>query len=263
MIKRSTFFHILLILSINFFFIQVNASINKNLILENKFACRKSKKSIEEKMILIKNTKFNFYVSAHGGKVCHNNSEIFTNGIRTIGKKLLSLIKGSESSIINNIVRDKIKSVHQLDWKINFRYLSSLSLGYNITENYRIDFETMYSWADIKSSNPLPIFSKSISIFVFLLNFFYNPSISDSQYAPYIGFGIGPTVFNLKKTNESSKNSITLNVPWFAYQIKFGLDYSIIPEIKFSLGYRYLDIPILIADNVSTHNIEIGLKFNF
>ncbi|NSM56622.1 P44/Msp2 family outer membrane protein, partial [Wolbachia endosymbiont of Atemnus politus] len=34
-------------------------------------------------------------------------------------------------------------------------------------------------------------------------------------------------------------------------------------EVKALLGYRYFSIPVPIADDISTHNIEIGLIFNF
>jgi len=54
-----------------------------------------------------------------------------------------------------------------------------------------------------------------------------------------------------------------LNVPWFAYQVKLGVSYSIIPEVKAFLGYRYFSIPIPVADDISTHNIEIGFMFSF
>ncbi|GFR19765.1 surface antigen-related protein [Trichonephila clavata] len=64
--------------------------------------------------------------------------------------------------------------------------------------------------------------------------------VQDTQFAPYIGLGIGPTVFRLKRINGSPQSSMPLNVPWFAYQIKLGINYSIIPEVKTFLGYRTL-----------------------
>ncbi len=210
-----------------------------------------------------KSKKLDFYVSANGGKVYHDNSEIFVKGIQEIGKRVLTLVESHYGFIIKNILADEIKSIQQFDGKIDFQWFSSMSLGYYAGENGKIDFEAAYSIANIEDSNSPPVFDKSASIFAFLLNFYYNPSVQDTQFAPYIGLGIGPTVFRLKRINGSPQNSMPLNVPWFAYQIKLGVDYSIIPEIKTFLGYRYFSVPIPVADDISTHNIEVGLIFNF
>ncbi|MDX5507237.1 MAG: P44/Msp2 family outer membrane protein [Wolbachia endosymbiont of Hylaeus sinuatus] len=210
-----------------------------------------------------KSKKLDFYVSANGGKVYHDNSEIFVKGIQEIGKRVLTLVESHYGFIIKNIVADEIKSIQQFDGKIDFQWFSSMSLGYYAGENGKIDFEAAYSIANIEDSNSPTVFDKSASIFAFLLNFYYNPSVQDTQFAPYIGLGIGPTVFRLKRINGSPQNSMPLNVPWFAYQIKLGVDYSIIPEIKTFLGYRYFSVPIPVADDISTHNIEVGLIFNF
>ncbi|WP_353280170.1 P44/Msp2 family outer membrane protein [Wolbachia endosymbiont (group A) of Phasia obesa] len=210
-----------------------------------------------------KSKKLDFYVSANGGKVYHDNSEIFVKGIKAIGERVLTLVESHYGFIIKNIVADEIKSIQQFDGKIDFQWFSSMSLGYYAGENGKIDFEAAYSIANIGDSNSPPVFDKSASIFAFLLNFYYNPSVQDTQFAPYIGLGIGPTVFRLKRINGSPQNSMPLNVPWFAYQIKLGVDYSIIPEIKTFLGYRYFSVPIPVADDISTHNIEVGLIFNF
>ncbi len=210
-----------------------------------------------------KSKKLDFYVSANGGKVYHDNSEIFVKGIQEIGKRVLTLVESHYGFIIKNIVADEMKSIQQFDGKIDFQWFSSMSLGYYAGENGKIDFEAAYSIANIEDSNSPPVFDKSASIFAFLLNFYYNPSVQDTQFAPYIGLGIGPTVFRLKRINGSPQSSMPLNVPWFAYQIKLGVDYSIIPEIKTFLGYRYFSVPIPVADDISTHNIEVGLIFNF
>lgn len=211
-----------------------------------------------------KSKKLDFYVSANGGKVYHDNSETFVKGIRTIGKRVLALAEGRYGSFLLDLfLGDEIKSIKKFDGKIDFQWLSSISLGYYAGENGRVDFETMYSRANIESSNSPLVFDKSASIFAFLLNLYYNPSVQDTQFAPYIGLGIGPTVFRLKKINGSPQNSMPFNVPWFAYQIKLGINYSIIPEVKTFLGYRYFSVPIPVADDISTHNIEVGLIFNF
>ncbi|AZU37161.1 P44/Msp2 family outer membrane protein [Wolbachia endosymbiont of Bemisia tabaci] len=220
-----------------------------------------------------KSKKLDFYVSANGGKIYHDNSETFVKGIKAIGERFISLINTANPNLslqerlgslfIKAGLVDEIQSIEKFNGKIDFQWLRSVSLGYYAGENGRVDFEAMYSTANIEDSNSPPVFEKSASVFAFLLNFYYNSSIRDTQFAPYIGLGIGPTVFRLKKINGSPENSMPLNVPWFAYQIKLGVDYSIIPEVKTFLGYRYFSIPIPIADDISTHNIEVGLIFNF
>jgi opacity protein-like surface antigen len=209
--------------------------------------------------------KLDFYVSANGGKTYHDNSETFVKGIQAIGKRILSLIEEDHyiNIIMKNIATREIEKILDFNGTVDFQWLSSISLGYYAGENGRVDFEAMYSKINIKNGDSPPIFDRSAGIFAFLLNFYYNPSIQDTQFAPYIGLGIGPTVFRLKKINGSPQNLMPLNVPWFAYQVKLGVDYLIIPEVKTFLGYRYFSIPVPIADDISTHNIEVGLIFNF
>lgn len=220
-----------------------------------------------------KSKKLDFYVSANGGKIYHDNSDTFVKGIKAIGERFIRLINTDDSDLswleiqmlrlVKTGLVNEIKSIEKFNGKIDFQWLRSVSLGYYAGENGRVDFEAMYSTANIEDSNSPPLFDKSASVFAFLLNFYYNSSIRDTQFAPYIGLGIGPTVFRLKKINGSLENLMPLNVPWFAYQIKLGVDYSIIPEVKTFFGYRYFSIPIPIADDISTHNIEVGLMFNF
>ncbi|MGX9891686.1 P44/Msp2 family outer membrane protein [Wolbachia endosymbiont (group B) of Eucosma cana] len=220
-----------------------------------------------------KSKKLDFYVSANGGKIYHDNSDTFVKGIKAIGERFIRLINTDDSDLswleiqmlrlVKTGLVNEIKSIEKFNGKIDFQWLRSVSLGYYAGENGRVDFEAMYSTANIEDSNSPPLFDKSASVFAFLLNFYYNSSIRDTQFAPYIGLGIGPTVFRLKKINGSPENSMPLNVPWFAYQIKLGVNYLIIPEVKTFFGYRYFSIPIPIADDISTHNIEVGLMFNF
>ncbi|MGL9733003.1 MAG: P44/Msp2 family outer membrane protein [Wolbachia sp.] len=263
MIKRSTIFNALIVSCISFFSAQANTGNIEDLMFTNKLVCHKSRKYDEKEVISIKDKRLNFYISANVGKIYHDNSEIFINGIKAIRERVLSLVESRCGSIIKNIIEGEFESIQKFDGKIDFQWLSSISLGYNARENGRIDFEIMYSLANIKGDNSLSVFDKSVSIFAFLLNFYYNPNINDTQFSPYIGFGIGPTVFKLKKINDSPKNSMPLNIPWFAYQVKLGVNYSIIPEIKAFLGYHYSSIPIPVADEISTHNIEIGFMLNF
>ncbi|OCA05782.1 P44/Msp2 family outer membrane protein [Wolbachia endosymbiont of Trichogramma pretiosum] len=208
--------------------------------------------------------KLVFYVSANGGKIYSDNSEIFVEGMRAIGKRILALSKGRYVGVLLDLfLGDEIKNIKKFNGKIDFQLLGSISVGYSAGENGRVDFETVYSKVNIEDSNSPPVFYKSASVSAFLLNFYYNPNVQNTQFAPYIGLGIGSTVFRLKRIDQSSKNLVPLNVPWLVYQIKLGIDYSVIPEVKTFLGYRYFNIPTPISDDISTHSIEVGLMFNF
>jgi hypothetical protein len=220
-----------------------------------------------------KSKKLDFYFNANGGKIYNDNLKTFIKGIKEIGKWFIDLINTADPDLsweyklglilVKAGLVDKIEDILKFKGEIDFQWLGSVSLGYYAEKNGRVDFEAMYSIANIEDSNSPPIFDKSASVFAFLLNLYYNPNIQNTQFAPYIGLGIGPTVFRLKKINGSPQNSMPLNVPWFAYQIKLGINYSIIPEVKTFLGYRYFSVPIPVADDISTHNIEVGLIFSF
>ncbi|MDM8335317.1 P44/Msp2 family outer membrane protein [Wolbachia pipientis] len=271
MIRKSAVFYVLLILCIGCFFVQANESCSgdeqfvENLVLADESICHKPKEYDEKDIMSVKSKKLDFYFSANSGRTYYDNSETFVKGIREIGRRIQESIKEDHyiNVIVRNIVAQEINSIEKFKGEIDFQWLNSISLGYYARENGRIDFEATYSKINIKSGNSFPVFDRSAGIFAFLLNLYYNPNIQNTQFAPYIGLGIGPTVFRLRKINGSPQNSMPLNVPWFAYQIKLGVDYSITPEVKTFLGYRYFSILIPVADDISTHNIEIGVMFNF
>ena len=207
-----------------------------------------------------------FYICGNTGVIYHDNSDTFVQGIREIGKTVLALAESDNTPLgraLGFIVAKGMQSIESFQGKIDFQWLNSASLGYHAGRNGKIDFEIMYSQVKIKNENPSKIFDETAGIFTFLLNLYYNPKIQNTNFSPYIGFGIGPTVFRLKKINSPSQASMPLNVPWYAYQVKLGIDYPIISNVKTFLGYRYFNIPVPVADYISTHNVELGLLFNF
>ncbi|OEY86605.1 hypothetical protein BIY23_02760 [Wolbachia pipientis] len=206
--------------------------------------------------------KNHFYVSFSGGKTYDDNSEVFVNGIRAIGDRMLTLIDGNSwSSIIKNILTGEINAISQFDGKINFQWLGHTSLGCHIGENGRIDYEIINFKMSIQD-NKL-IFDKSASIFAFLFNLYYSPHIKDTKLSPYISFGIGPTIFRLQRINKPTNTIVPLNLPWYAYQVRLGIDYVVVQDLSVFLGYRYFNIPIPLANRISTHNIEAGIRLHF
>ncbi|WCR54351.1 MAG: hypothetical protein PG981_001373 [Wolbachia endosymbiont of Ctenocephalides orientis wCori] len=93
-----------------------------------------------------------------------------------------------------------------------------------------------------------------------MFNLYYNPTIKNIPFAPYVGIGVGPVNF---KFASKLKDNININLPWIAYQEKLGIAYFLIPECKISLGYRCFNIPVPVVDSITTHNVEVGLIFNF
>lgn len=281
-IRKSTTFIVLLILCLSFPSIHANnydegcsdvEQIVEDLAPVDESVCHKPRKHNKAEIVLDRNKKLDFYVGISGGKVYSDNSEVFVKGIKAIVEKAINLINNkfaddNAASTFMDMLGIKEIARNALGIKnfndkinINFRWLGSASLGYYAAENGRIDFEAMYSRLNIIDNNFKPTLDESAGIFTFLLNFYYNPRIKDTQFVPYISLGIGPTIFRLKTINK--KELLPLNVPWFAYQVKLGVDYSITPEVKTFLGYRYFNIPLPIADHAATHNIEVGLLFNF
>lgn len=223
------------------------------------------KKSTDVNPQLQDDKVYGFYTSIGGGRVFYDTSKVFIKGIKAIGERVNDLVKEDSylSAFIKRIVAKEVDDINQFKGTIDFQWLGSSSLGYHVKENGRVDFEIMHSQINIKNSSDTPVFDKSASILALLLNLHYSPTIKNTKFAPYIGLGIGPTIFRLKKFSKSLQNPIPLNVPWFAYQAKLCVDYSIIPEMDLFLGYRYFSIPIPVADDITTHSIEVGLRFNF
>lgn len=55
--------------------------------------------------------KLDFYVSANGGKIYSDNSEVFVEGIREIGKRILALAEGRYGSFLLDLfLGDEIKT---------------------------------------------------------------------------------------------------------------------------------------------------------
>ncbi len=90
---------------------------------------------------------------------------------------------------------------------------------------------------------------------------------------PFFGGGLGygvPTSGNmtLRNLDLSSRNEGTM-----LYQLRAGLDFSLMPESKLSLGYRYLmarDMETgpssrrrIDADKTASHVVEVGFHFAF
>jgi hypothetical protein len=205
--------------------------------------------------------KKRLYASFSGGKTYSDNSETFVSGIQTIGDRVLTIMEESSwSPIIKNILTGEINTISQFDGKIDFKWLGNTSLGCNIGKNGSIDAEVMNFTMSIQDDRY--IFDKSASIFAFLLNLSYSPQIQDTKFTPYFSLGVGPTVFRLKRMTKKAKTVMPLNLPWYSYQMKVGVDYTIVQDCSIFIGYRYFNVPLPVTSYISTHNIELGIKLH-
>lgn len=211
------------------------------------------------------NKKYGFYTGVGIGKVFSDNSGVFLDGIKEIGKQVNALLAKKDGYlpvIVKMFIDKQITNIGQFSGKISFQWVGEASLGYHAEKNGRFDFEVMYSKINIEDGGSSSVLDKSASIFALLLNLYYSPSIENTKFTPYVGFGIGPTVFRLK-LKVPPQVSMPLNVPWYAYQVKLGVEYAIMPEMDFFVGYRYFSMPIPIAEDITTHSVKFGLRFNF
>ncbi|WFW29676.1 MAG: P44/Msp2 family outer membrane protein [Wolbachia endosymbiont of Menacanthus eurysternus] len=261
----------LIILYISTFFIYVVGASNiRDQIFIDGFIRHELRKCDEKKVTPLEdNREPNFYISTNFSRIYSDNLELFMSSVRVIGEKILILIKGGHCApVIKNVIEDGIRNIDKFNDKVDFHWINSLSLGYYTTaliKNSWIDFENVYFWIDTnKGDNSIVAFDRSIRIFAFLLNFYYNPNIIDLRFTPYIGFGIGSTVFDFERISPKFSNLIPLNIAWFIYQFRLGVNYSIVPSrVKTFLSYRYLSIPIPVLHSISIHNVEVGLVFDF
>ncbi len=201
--------------------------------------------------------KRDFYFSVSGGKTHSSNPNAVVSSMNVITKEIANTVK----VIYENRADGEINAMHTKinpfkDSTIDFQWLGSAALGYHVGGNGKIEFEAINSNMKIINTSD----TKEASLWAIMSNLYYNPTIKNIPFTPYVSIGAGPVNF---KFASELKDNVNINLPWFAYQAKLGIAYSFIPELKISLGYRCFNIPIPIADSVATHNVEVGLIFNF
>jgi opacity protein-like surface antigen len=176
--------------------------------------------------------------------------------MNVITTEIANIAKNLYSSHGNEIDAMHTKINPFKDSTIDFQWLGSAALGYHVGGNGRVELEAINSGMEIKKESK----ADKASLWAIMFNLYYSPTIKNTPFAPYVGIGVGPVNFRFAS---QLKDKTNINLPWFAYQAKLGIAYSFIPELKISLGYRYVNTPLFIVDSVATHNAEVGLIFNF
>ncbi|WP_253299858.1 porin family protein [Wolbachia endosymbiont of Chironomus riparius] len=146
--------------------------------------------------------------------------------------------------------------------EIDLRWLSSLSLGYYIGDNYKVELKAFSS----KMNLNIPFNEKihtllSASIYGLIPTLYYTYNIKNTPFNLYSGMGLGPAICEI--TMNIGTQSLTSSIPFLTSQARIGIDYSLNQRTKISLGYRLFYMPMASILGVHTHNIETGLTFNF
>ncbi|UWI83384.1 outer membrane protein [Wolbachia endosymbiont of Howardula sp.] len=239
--------------------------------LAHKLSCLSNQKNAWSQIthqpdISEKTKKSDFYISMYRSKVYQDTPEKFIRCITSIREKILGWIDEDQyiHVMLKKMITGEINKILHFNGHIDFYWLNNIAVGVKIGDNTRLDLEAMYSEITIRNSHDITSsIDHSLTMLALLTNIYYNPHVQDTRFTPYVGFGIGPTVFRLQTLTPLSHNSISIDLSLFVYQLKCGINYSILPTLRTCFGYRFFNIPMPIAGAISTHSIEAGLVFDF
>ncbi|MDD9331878.1 MAG: P44/Msp2 family outer membrane protein [Wolbachia sp.] len=231
-----------------------------------------------------KTQKHDFYLSLSCGRTILHNAQDILDSIKKLCKSDIKDRYPAVELFFGHV----LTSIDKCEAKTDFQWLGSMALGYYIRNNGRFEFEAAYFQGIIKSNSKhlkesLKALHEVISIeksllknvdtincsgkigmYTIMPNLYYNPSIKNTSFAPYIGFGVGlmgaKLIFDQSDDNKERKS---LKLPWIAYQVKLGFNYSLTQKAKMSFGYRYFNIPLPIVSSIASHNVEVGIIFYF
>jgi len=155
---------------------------------------------------------------------------------------------------------DVSDSSHDIKWDTG--YSVSASIGYQppALQGFRVEAEIAQHKQDISNGSGA---GRADTLAGNLYYDFYN----SSKFTPYIGGGLGYGRFNLSNTNPLGNNG-TNSRALYQGMAGIGYDPDSIPNVGFTLGYRYMapfsDPHIQGSDfEYSNHSVELGAKFRF
>lgn len=155
------------------------------------------------------------------------------------------------------------------------------SLGYDFG-SIRIEAESFYGENDIDSISsaliPTLTGNGEASIFAAMGNIFYDFEMEGSGLTPYLGGGVGWAEVHIQGagnvTVPSKKGPAVLSGSshthdnGLAYQLIGGVGYSITENLSGFADYRYfrmdkVDLPLGIKTDLSSHSVNVGVRYNF
>jgi opacity protein-like surface antigen len=155
--------------------------------------------------------------------------------------------------------------------------------------NFSVEGEIFYMVNDNDTTDPAgPAIGKEdssgdVDFNGFFANVYYNFTIKNSKFKPYLGGGLGSHKVSINGlTTDSLRNLppeyggpvvVYAESNWaFAYQLRVGSSYVLSPKTEVLLGYRYLngsELEFNLSDgssihpDVGVHSIEAGFRVNF
>jgi outer membrane protein OmpA-like peptidoglycan-associated protein len=120
-------------------------------------------------------------------------------------------------------------------------YVGTLDLGYGFGNGLRVEFEPGYRNNPVDRVNGVPADSRTQTA-TFMGNVLYDFNSFQTPWiplTPHIGAGIGDAVV-WDRSVAPSGNNVSGSTNRFAYQAIGGLDYSLTPNQKIGVDYRYM-----------------------
>jgi len=163
------------------------------------------------------------------------------------------------------------------------------AVGYRF-DNFRVDAEFSFFNNGVASASAnglrqlgfAPAAAQgSVNLYAYMFNVYYDIPIDNSQWKPYLGFGLGfyqsqingatASFFNIPELGVDipAVNATSSNLP-FAYQIRAGVGYGVTENLDLYLGYRYFHgeqleftspgLGTFNPNGASVHNVELGIR---
>jgi outer membrane protein OmpA-like peptidoglycan-associated protein/opacity protein-like surface antigen len=150
-------------------------------------------------------------------------------------------------------------------------YIGGLTVGYGTSIGLRPELEYAYRRNDFKSFSNIGIGAGFESAHSVMANLWYDFKLPEGYFSivhPYIGGGIGSTSFAIY--DETPRNDYDIK---FAYQGGAGVGVDLTPNLKLSVGWRYLqtnlgDVDITGSGSLQTahyraQSVIFGLQYSF
>ena len=147
-----------------------------------------------------------------------------------------------------------------------------LFLGYHVNDSMRLeinyDYRNHFNWeisAPYLNTNDPPVYvnylANNIQIQTLFMNIKFYPLVNWGQFTPYVNAGLGASFNQSGKVELSILNffDAPANSAYieggsstnFAWNVGVGMDYAIINQLHFTLGYRFVDAGVLRSGDFS------------
>lgn len=177
-------------------------------------------------------------------------------------------------SFLNEVNGFSTASSYSAGVRTNPGYILGGAIGAHLNDNLRAELELSHSnWSVSALSSSGSGFRPAVGELsaTYLLGNLWYDFKSDSAFTPYIGGGLGLGLPNQDFTaNSGVKSDTPLE---FAFQLGVGAKYALSDKIDLDIGYRFKDIPNftqnfpgftnITGESFASHNVQVGLTFNF